>query len=312
MSSKMFATNQIGEDGVVTLGYRTDSKGNLVRSYDGVSPRSKALKEAVRTDLLLTYASQECSAVGQLSNVGPAAVPLGPADGFRLKSLMHIGTEWEGTARPVLVIFRVDQPRSAQAIVVCNPLEITVDQEAGNGIVSVCPGSTIYANIEFKNAVEAADFDVADAVVYRTGPKGNTYLADVTAVSSDGKVVTIESSADPQEILPACQGQKDDYGVMAELLNITNATAVTSEIMKVSCADGSLSLELFDPIAAQGDLDTATITLEDGQVVEVIVTGATDAGVFVTVTAAGGEECSLCDLDCACLMNAVYTNTEGA
>lgn len=311
MSSKLFSTNQIGEDGVVSIGYRTDANGNLVRSYNGIKPRDKALREAIRTDVLLTYSSLECASSGQYPNVGPAAMPQGPADGFRLKSLMHIGTEWEGVARPVLLLFKVDQPRSAQPIEVCQVESVTVDQSASNGVADVCGGNSVYAMVTFQEATVTDDFDVGDAVVYRTGPKGATFLADVTARSADGKTITIESSANPQEILPACQGQKDDYGVMAELLNATNATAVSSEIMKASydAANSELDLELFDALAAQTDQDTGTITLDDGTVINVIVEGNAAAGVFVSVSVAGGETCDLADLDCACLAGAVFTNT---
>lgn len=308
MSSQMFSENALAKDGIVGFGHVVDSKGQLKRTVTGLEKRPQALREAIRTEVIMTYSQLQCAAEGQLPNVGPAMVPQGAADGMMLKSMMYKKTDWTGTAKPVLLTFKIDNPRGARPIVVCTTEDITVDLELDYQVVACGPGNAPYVTLTFNKEVDTADFDVDDVVAYRVGPKGATFLADVTNVS--GNTVTIESSADPQEVLPCCAGQSDTYGTMAELLNITNAAATSSEIMKASYDAGSsiLSLELFDPVVAQTANDTATITLEDGSEIDVVV--AADAtGVFVTVTAAGGETCDLGTLDCASLVNAVYTIT---
>lgn len=305
MSSSLFAMNRIGPDGVVVLGQRVDGKGRIVNDAQGLVPRDKQIREAVRTQLLTTYSALECGGVDALHNVGPAAVPQGMADGFQLKSTMYVSTAVKGTARPVLVLFQIDNPRSAKPIAVCTTIDIVVADVAGdNTIVTCCPGNQIYTVLTFRNDV-GDTFELADVVAYRTGPRGSTYLAEVTSVS--GNTVVIQSE-DGVTILPCCPGSADDYGVQAELINVTQATATSSEIMKVRCDEltGILYLELFDALVPHVDAFPATITLEDGSVINVVLESASLGGVTVQVTAAVGETCVLCDLDCACLMNAIF------
>lgn len=305
MSSDIFTTNQLGPDGVMTLGQTVDENMNVVPVVRGVEERAEALKQAIRTDLLLTYSQLECGLAGQYPNVGPATHPQGSADGFRLKSTMYIGTDFQGSPKPVLVLFKTDTPRSALPISVCTEVEVEVTDDTGVGIVDCCPGNQIYTVLTFSTGYDAStDFDVADEATYRTGPKGTTYLVDVTAVS--GNVVTIESR-DDTTILPCCAGP-DQYGFLGELLNDTNATATSSEIMKAEYDTGAseLLLEFFDPLVANLATTAATITLQDGTVINVVL-AADAAGVFASVTPAVGELFDLTTLDCSCLINAVFS-----
>jgi hypothetical protein len=305
LSSSLFAANKIGPDGVVYLGQKVDSNGRVVTGASGIVPRETQIREAVRTQLLTTYSSVTCSGDAAMKNVGPAAVPQGMADGFMLKSLMYIATAVKGTARPVLVLFQIDEPRSAKPIVVCSPTNITVNATVGNNtIVNCCPGNQIYTVLTFRDAVGSA-YAVNDVVAYRTGPLGQTFLAVVTSVS--GNTVVIQSQ-DNLTLLPCCSGAKDDYGVQAELVKITGATATSSEIMKARYDTGtsSLYLEFFDALAARAINTAATITLDSGSVINVTLAAAA-SGVSARVVTAVGETCSLADLDCACLMNAVFS-----
>lgn len=305
MSSSLFAMNKIGPDGVVSLGQKVAKDGRIVTDVSGLVPRDKQVREAVRTELLTTYSAIECQGANALHNVGPAAVPQGMADGFRLKSTLYVSTAVKGTAKPVLVLFQIDNPRSAKPIEVCNAVDITVNPASGdNTIVNCCPGNQIYAVLTFRDAV-GTSYNVSDVVAYRTGPMGQTFLATVTSVN--GSTVVIQAQ-DGVTLLPCCTGAKDDYGVQAQLIRITGATALSSEIMKARCDDltNTLFLEFFDALASRPSTTPATITLEDGSVVNVVLT-ANASGVTASVQAAPGETCVLCDLDCACLMNAVFS-----
>ena len=78
--------------------------------------------------------------------------------------------------------------------------------------------------------------------------------------------------------------------------------------MKARCdeATGTLFLELFHPIAPTTAGQAGTLTLEDGQVVNVEAVAAGE-GVFLQLQAAAGETCDLCALDCDGLVNAVVS-----
>ena len=307
MSSSLFTRNQVGEDGQVILGNTPGMNGMMTQSAQGMRQREKQLQEAVRTEVLLTYANLECNnvAAGQLPNVGAPIVPQGRADGFRLKSTMYLSTDVRGTAKPVLILFRTDTPRSAQPVIVCNTVDVVVDQGADPVLTDCCPGNQTYATLTFSGDVSSL-YSVNDEVAYRTGPKGATYLATVTAVS--GNVITIQSSANPAEILPCCPGAADDYGVQGEVLNETTATATSSEIMKFQydAVIPLLFLEFYDALVAAANATPATITLSDGTVINVEVVGAT-AGVSAQVQAAGGELFDLATLDCACMVGAIFS-----
>lgn len=304
MSSSMFASSGVGKDGTVTLGQYMRPDGSVVYGAKGLQKRAKVLSEAVRTELLLTYAAKEC-ATG-IPNVGPAAVPQGRADGFELKSTMYIGSDVRGIARPVLVLFKRDMPRSAKPIEICSPVEVTVsDTTAEAKLVSCCPGDQIFAILTFSEDV-SADFSVGHDVIFRQGAQGVSYVAQVTAVS--GHVVSIQST-DGTTIIPCCSAGVDDYGIMGELLNETTATATTSEIMKAEwdSANAHLDLEFFDPLAAGLSGAGATITLRDGQVIAVDLDGNAGPGVSASVVADGGETTDISTLDCECLYGAVFT-----
>lgn len=308
LSSSMFTRNQIGQDGTVILGQAAGPNGMMVQTAQGLRARERALREAVRTEVLMTYSNTECNnaSASQLPNVGPQLVPQGRADGFRLKSTMHIATDVRGTAKPVLLIFKTDTPRSARPIEVCTVEEIEVDQTGSPAIESCCPGGQIYAVLTFTGDA-SGDFSPGDTAVYRTGARGETYLVDVTAVS--GSVVTIESR-DDETLLPCCSGSPDDYGTRGTLINDTTPTLSSSEIMKAEwdTVTSALFIETFEPLVASTAGDTATITLENGDVINV-VTANNAVGVFVDVQAAGGETCDLSALACNCLVNAVFTLT---
>lgn len=313
LSSSIFARNKIGRDGQVILGDVVGKNGMVVKSVKGIQARDKAIKEAVRTDLLMTYTDPAVNnaSAGQLPSVGRPIVPQGRASGFALKSTMYIGSDVKGTARPVLLLFETDTPRSAKPIKVCNVATVNVDQTQPSAIVSCAPGGQKYVVLTFNKDV-SAEFSVADEVVYRSGPKGAAYIAAVTAVS--GSVVTIDTTGLGEEILPCCAGSKDEYGVQGTLFVNTGATAKTSEVMKARYDSGSSSifLELFDPIAASLLGATGTLTLDaldasGAAQVLLVKTVAAAHGVFVQIDAQAGETCDLSTLDCDCLVNAVFT-----
>lgn len=304
MSSSMFTNSTVGNDGVVTLGQFIGADGKVTYGAKGTKQLKKARAEAVRTELMLTYASKEC-ATG-VPNVGPAAVPQGRADGFELKSTMYIGSDVQGIARPVLVLFKRDMPRSAQPIEVCSPIEVTVaDTTAEAKLVSCCPGDQIFAILTFSEDV-SSDFSVGNDVVFRQGAQGTSYVAQVTAVS--GSVVSIQST-DGTTIIPCCAAGVDDYGIMGELINETTATATTSEIMKAEYDSGAgeLNLEFFDPLAAGLSGAGATITLKDGTVIAVDLAANAGPGVSASVVDDGGGTTDISTLDCECLYGAVFT-----
>ena len=217
LSSSLFSRNTVGQGGKVILGDVVGKNGMVVKAAKGLRAREREIKEAVRTEVLQTYTDLGCNnaAEGQLPSVGRPIVPQGRASGFSLKSTMYIGSDVRGTARPVLLLFRTDTPRSAKPIVVCNEQEVIVDSSPDCGIVDCCPGNQPYATLTF-GCPQDANFAVGDEVVYRTGPKGATFIAEVTAVS--GAVVNIDTANLGGELLPCCQGHKDEYGVAATLV----------------------------------------------------------------------------------------------
>lgn len=306
LSSSMFKGNTIGESGTVVLGQTVGNDGMLVRSAKGLRKRERSLNEAVRTIVMATHSSLSCnnSSEDQLPNVGASVVPQGMADGFMLKSTMYLGTDVRGTAKPVLVLFKTDNPRSAVPINVCEIEEVDVSSAIGASIEACCPGNQIYVVLTFTGDV-SGDYTVGDDVAYRTGNKADTFMAEVTAVS--GSVVTVQS-ADGVTLLPCCAGGNDDYGVRAALLNVTTATATSSEILKASydVATTSLFLGLIDPLVANVATTPGTITLEDGTVINVELVAAAE-GVFAQVEAAAAETCDLANLDCSCLLKAVFS-----
>jgi hypothetical protein len=301
MSSSMFARNKVAKNGTFWVGQAALQDGRMGLKATGVEARERAIREAVRTELILTHVGSSCAADGQNPNVGPAAVAQGLANGFALKSKVYVATDVRGTAKPVLVLFKIDEPRNALPIKVCSSETVEVTLSSEPAIVDCGPGNTAFVVLTFDRDMSST-YTAGNVVAYRTGPKGATYQADVSSVS--GSVVVIQS-LDDTTILPCCAGAQDDYGTQAELIKVTGATATSSEIMKASCTDGILTLELFDALAAGTDEDTATITLQDGTEIAVALT-ANATGVFVTVDASGEEACDLCDLDCACLIGAVF------
>lgn len=308
LSTGMFSNSAIGKNGIVSVGERVDPKtGMVVKAASGIQKRPKPIKEAVRTDLVLTYSgSAGCGSSQDLSRVGAAAVPQGRADGFALKSTMFVGTNVVGRARPVLVLFRIDQPRATQPIEVCNvvSIEVTPVEDAAM-IVRCSPGNQTYAVLEFDRDVSGT-FVATNKAVYRTGPGSATFLVDVDSVSSDGKVVSISSDADPIEVLPCCQSGKDRYGTMGQLLKTTGVTTKTAEIHKAEYDTNVLYVELFTPIAAAALNATGKIVLTSGEEIAIRVNTATTVpGVLIELKAAASpDECPLASLDCACLAGA--------
>lgn len=307
LSSSLFTSNSIGGDGTVILGQTVGKGGMLIESAKGLRRRDKEIKEAVRSEVMMTYSALECNAAtaGQLPNVGTGFVPQGRADGFRLKSTMYVGTDVRGTAKPVLLLFQTDTPRSAKPIEVCNIVEVNLNPTAGLGIVNCCPGNQIYAILTFAGDVSAS-YTVGNSVTYRTGNKAETYVATVTAVS--GSVVSIQAT-NGTSILPCCSGGSDQYGVRAELLNNTTTSLTSSEILKAKWDTGtsSLFISTLKPLVANLINTTGTITLADGTVILVKLSAAANAGVFMQVVARVGETFNLATLDCACLVGAVFS-----
>ena len=309
-SSSMF-TN-MAKAGEVRLGHKVGRNGSIVPSVSGLRRREKALKEAIRTELLQTYSAQPCGATeGQLPAVGNAVTPQNAADGFMLRSTAYFGTDVKGTARPVLILFKTDTPRSARPIEVCDVVDVAVDAAAGNSLVDCCPGGAFYGILTFKRDV-TADYAVDDIVAYRSGRKGDTVLAKVTAVAD--RTVSIEAvdaagETDTEGVIPCCEGgQNDDYGHLGEL--IVNAgdslTLTESEIMKAEFDEATSSwfLELYDPIVATTAATAMTLTLDNGDVVE-LETVVDAEGVFIQVQAAATETGDLSTIDCNCLVRAV-------
>lgn len=305
MSSSMFSNNTIGGDGTVILGQAPGRNGMMQTSATGLRRREQSIKEAVRSELMMTYAQQDCGgSVGQLPNVGSAVMPQGRADGFKIKSTMYLGTDVRGTAKPVLILFQVDTPRSAKPIVVCDVEDISVSGSEVFGISSCCPGNQIYAILGFNGDVSAA-YAVNNVVAYRTGNRAETYRATVTAVNGNTVSITSQNGV---TILPCCAGGDDQYGVRAQLLNVTTATATSSEILKgeYDLPSTSLFLSFLVPLVARASAFPATITLEDGTVIDVRLT-VNASGVFAQVDTALEETFNLATLDCACLFKAVFS-----
>jgi hypothetical protein len=300
-SSSMFSRNRVGRDGVVTL-------GDNINDIQGLEPRDRAIQEAVRTELLMTYQSRDCNDAypGQLPNAARNLTAQSRADGFKLQSEIRFATAVEGRARPVLLLFERDQQRSAVAIRPCNIYSQAVSTTAGYSIMDCCPGNQVYTILTFNKDVSSV-FTVGNSAVYRSGANGISFLVTVTAVS--GAVVTV-TAANGTDILPCCSGSPDDYGTRAELIKTTGATASTGVIMKALCDPDNdhLALELFLPVANALIGTAVTITLNNGQVINTVLTAAiSSTGVFLSVQVAPGETCDLCALDCQCFINSVIS-----
>jgi len=300
-SSSMFSRNRVGRDGVVTL-------GDDINAIQGLEPRDRAIQEAVRTELLMTYQSRDCNDAypGQLPNAARNLTAQSRADGFKLQSEIRFATAVEGRARPILLLFQRDQQRSAVPIEVCSVVEQAVSTTAGYSIMDCCPGNQVYTILTFNKDVSSV-FTVGNSAVYRSGANGISFLVTVTAVS--GAVVTV-TATNGTDILPCCSGSPDDYGTRAELIKTTGATALTGVIMKALCDPDNdhLALELFLPVATALIGTAVTITLTNRQVINTVLTAAISApGVFLSVEAAPGESCDLCALDCSCLVNAIIS-----
>lgn len=311
LSSSLFTSSRIGPDKRVVLGLRTDANGFTVPQANGLQARDRNIDEAIRTDLLLTYSKRECGQTtdDQLQQLGPRQVAQSRADGFALKSTMYVGSAVKGQARPVLVIFKTDTPRSASPIKVCTVNEVTIETNTQPlGIIGCTPGDATYAVLTFNAAVGSA-YAVNDLAILRTG-RGDTYRVKVTVVS--GAVVTViavdsAGAADTAIILPCCSGIPDDYGYRGELTKTTGATVKTSEVMKAEYSAGTMLVELFTPTAAALINASGTLTLLNGGSIEVKASIAKPVGVFITLDEDSGETASLADLDCSCLVGATLT-----
>lgn len=307
LSSQMFTRNRVGRDGTVILGAMPDpDTGMLRRTARGLERRTAPISEAVRTELFLTYTEQGCmNADGQLPNAGRRVTPQAVADGFSLKSRMYISTDVRGTAKPVLLLFKTDTPRSAKPIEVCTVDEQNVYYYADSGIVSCCPGNQIYVLLTYDQD-QSDNFQVGDRAVYRTGAQGASYLVTVTALTPDGLTVTVQAD-DGVTLLPCCTGSPDDYGTRGELVNYDRPepTATCGEVFKGAwnSTTSVLELELFTPILDTANDTAATLTLECGTEILLETDGANE-GVFVELTAAAGETFDVTTLDCNCLVNA--------
>lgn len=316
LSSSLFSSRTLGPDGTVIIGQGVKD-GMVEPRISGLQSRTAAIREAIRTQLLLTYSRNTCNQelAGQLTNVGARLQPQGQADGFALKSTMYVGSAVKGQAKPVLLLFQTDTPRSAVPINVCSVTDVDVSASAPLAIINCSPGGQTYAVLTFNKAVGSA-FAVNNLAILRTGGMGNTYLVKVTAVS--GAIVTVSAvdsagTLAPSVLLPCCTGSPDDYGSRVELIKTTGATLLTSEIkaVKYDADNDTLAIETYFPLAAATAGDDGTITLVDGTAIQVTFSADKPVGVFSTIEADSGETCDFSTLDCSCLLNAVFTMDEG-
>ena len=308
LSSSMFSNNTLGPDGTITFANEV-GKDRVVRpTFRGLERRDRSITEAIRTDVVMTYtrSSANDSAADQLPNVGQAVAAQNRADGFMLKSTMHIRTNVDGVARPVLLLFKNDTPRSARAIEVCSTEDKAVTASSVPKITNCCGGGLASITLTFDQDVSSV-YTATNEAVYRTGPRGASYYVDVNAISSDGTQVVIESQDDTTP-LPCCTGSPDDYGNRGELIEYTGETNVTSEIMKAEwdSANTELDIELFEAVKATTTGATGTLVLEKGDSI-LVQTTANAEGTVLSLEVQGGETCDLSALTCTCLVNAVLT-----
>jgi hypothetical protein len=306
LSSSLFSRNRKVPGKLVDI----IPAGNSSVTMTGITPRIEGMvPETVRTRVAMTFSdtSANNATAGQLNNVGRAIKNQWEADGIAMHSEMYVKTSVKGAARPVLLVFETDAVRPATPIRVCSTNTITVNPTAGASIVSCCPGTARYAHLTYNTSV-ASTYAVNDLVAFRTGAKGDTFLAKVTAVA--GSVVTIESvdsaGANTNVIIPCCSDSPDAYGNRGELVKLAGSTLTSSEIMQAEWDTGTsrLLLQVYQPLAAKTTAATGTITLETGDVINV-VPAVNGVGVFWSVVAAGGETCNLATISCNSLMRAV-------
>lgn len=311
MSSAIFSKNQLAKDGVFYIGQAVNSQGFIDSKVTGVEKRKAPIREAVRTEVLLTYSDLSGNAPvnGQYAHVGSRVVTQKPAAGFELKSTMYVGSDIRGTARPVLLIFADDQPRHAKPIVVCNVVQSTVD---GVGVVelsSCCGGELSYVTLTFTGTSHG--FVVNNLVVYRNGIRGETKRGKVTTVS--GAVVTVQAiddanAIDTTEILHCCSNP-DGYGIRGELLKELGSTLKTSSVFKVAydSTTPAVLIETLKSLQATILGATGTLTLRNGETILFETTSAQAGGVFLSIALQPGETCDLVALDCTCLLGAIVT-----
>lgn len=308
LSSSMFSNNTLGPDGVVTFANEI-GKDRIVRpTFRGLERRDRSITEAIRSEVIMTYTRSTAndSASDQLPNVGQSFTPQQRADGFMLKSTMHIRTNVDGIARPVLLLFKNDTPRSARAIEVCTTETKAVSVTSTPKIVNCCGGGLAQITLTFDQDVSSV-YSATNEAVYRTGARGASYYVDVNAVSSDGTQVVIESQ-DNSTPLPCCSGSPDDYGTRGELIKYTGATNEVSEVMKAEwdSANSELDIELFEAVKATSAGATGTLVLEKGDSIDVQTTADAE-GTLLSLEVQSGETCDLSALTCNCLVNAVLT-----
>lgn len=303
MSSSMFTGRAAGVDGTVILGGELGEDGMMRDTVRGLEDRQRQIAEAVRTEIMMTYSSASINnaASGQYPLVGRPTVTQKRADGFELKSTMYVSSDVHGTARPVLILFKTDMPRSARPIAACNTVDVSVTGTVADEIASVCPGGQTFAIVTFNNS-QAANFAAGNTAVYRSGPRAATYNVTIDVVT--GQVIQLHAT-DNTSLLPACAGPADDYGILATLEKVTGSTNVTSKILKGIWDVGSsrLFIETLHVMKATSTNATGTIKLADGTSI-LVKTAANATGVFLQVVDQVGETCDLSTMNCNCLAGA--------
>lgn len=312
LSSSIFKKNRRMPKKQVIIDGIQGGKLQVKSGLERISNSNNFREENIRTDLVLTYSDLSGSkdTPTQLNRVGNKLTPPHRASGFNMLSQTWIKTDFKGSAKPVLYLFKKDTPRAAMPIEVCTTETVALTFASGPQLMNCCPGGQPYAVLTFDTDISAL-YPVNTLLAYRTGVRGDTFITKVTAVS--GNVVTIQSAnaagtltTDP---LPCC-GASDLYGPRGELVKLVGSALTSSEIFQAEWSTGSSSLliQTFQPLAAALINATATITLETGDVINVTLAVA-GQGVFWSVVAAGGETCNLSTIGCNKLARAVFKLT---
>ena len=262
--------------------------------------RNVRIPEAVRVVMSQTHTNQTCGATG-LQEVGHQLRDSSTPTGVHVQANMKIGTDIQGNAKPLLVLFKTDHPRAAQPIVVCSTNMVNLSTRGCLTVVDCCPGGQPTATITFDKPVTGT-FANGDTVLYRSGLHGATVFATVS--NANGSTLTLTSTGG--ELIDCCPST-DQYGKLGVVVKITGATARVSKIRKSVFTAGVLTFELVDPVLSPiAALTPGQIVLADGQVVNVII--QTDMnGINIAVTAAVGETCNLSNLTASSLDGATFT-----
>ena len=313
LSSSMFTDRKA--TGTVYIGQKVNAKGEVYSNVSGLSKRGKTYQEAIRTHLRQTYTNaSQCLQPkdGQLQKTGQPVTNSSFATGLALHSQIWMDTRIQGTARPILLLFRTDDPQAASAVVNCDAVDASVTRVPTGQVIGACPGGLPFSHIELDRpyAEMFPSLPVGARFVYRAGRDGDSYLVASTLIRDNlvsVKAILPDGSDDLNTCLPACEGSSnDDYGILGDLIQVTGATATKSKVFKYGFDEvsGCLQVETHLALAPSAAAAAVKITLADGTVVNA-VTAAAGLGVFLELKAATGEPCDFAKLDCECLRDAV-------